>query len=253
MRGLKEKVFVLAGAGSGIGMTTAIRLAEEGATVAIGDIDGGAADALAARINADGGRAIGVQFDISDDASVKNLFDTTVAQLGGIDGALINAAEMRAIMSDGDALDVELAVFDRTIAVNLRGHLLCTRHALPALLERGGGSIVYTSSAAAFVGEPTRVAYGISKGGLNALMRHVASRWGRENIRANAVAPGFVPTEKTRDSLPPEFIEHVLAAARSPRMGETGDIAAMITLLLSEDGSWINGQAISVDGGSTLR
>jgi NAD(P)-dependent dehydrogenase (short-subunit alcohol dehydrogenase family) len=97
------------------------------------------------------------------------------------------------------------------------------------------------------------VSYGISKSGILALMRHVASRWGRDNIRANAIAPGFVLTERMRDSIPKEFLDHALAANRSTRHGQPDDIAAMVALLMSEDGAWINGQALSIDGGSTLR
>lgn len=253
MKGLHGKVVVVAGGGSGIGAATARRLAEEGASVVIGDIANAAAEAVAAQIRESGGNALGVAFDIGDDASVKNLIDTAVQTYGGLDGLHANAADLKVVFEDGDALEIALDTFDRTIAINLRGHLLCTRHALPELLKRGGGSIVYTSSAAAFVGESTRVAYGISKSGLNALMRHVASRWGREGIRANAVAPGLVPTEKTRDTLPEEFIQLALNSGRSPRLGEPGDIAALVTLLLSDDGGWINGQVISIDGGATLR
>jgi len=253
MRGLREKVIVVAGGGSGIGAATARRLAEEGASVVVGDIAADAAAAAAARISAQGGRALGVAFDIGDEDSVKNLMAAALETFGGIDGLHANAADLGVIFQDGDALDVSLDVFDRTIAVNLRGHLLCTRHAIPALLKRGGGAIVYTSSASAFIGEPSRVAYGISKSGLNALMRHVASRWGKEGIRANAVAPGLVPTEKTRDSIPRGFIESALRAGRSPRLGEPDDIAALVALLLSEDAAWINGQVISIDGGATLR
>jgi NAD(P)-dependent dehydrogenase (short-subunit alcohol dehydrogenase family) len=84
-------------------------------------------------------------------------------------------------------------------------------------------------------------------------MRHVASRWGKQNIRANAIAPGFVPTEKNLLTAPKAFLDEVLSASRSARHGEPADIAAMMTLLLSDDGSWINGQAISVDGGTLLR
>lgn len=250
MRGLRDKSIIIAGGGSGIGMATAERLAQEGARVVVGDIDGAAATAVAERI---GNGAVGVAFDIADDASVGNLVATAVREFGGLDGILVNAADMRVIFADTDAVDIALDVFDRTIAVNLRGHLLCTRHAIPELLKRGGGAIVYMSSAAAFVGEPMRVAYGMSKSGLNALMRHVASRWGRDNIRANSIAPGFVLTEKTRGTIPQEFLDMALAANRSPRHGEPMDIAAMATLLLSDDGGWINGQAISVDGGSTMR
>jgi NAD(P)-dependent dehydrogenase (short-subunit alcohol dehydrogenase family) len=253
MRGLANKVAVIAGGGSGIGAATALRLGAAGTAVVVGDLNGAAATAIAEQIVAAGGRAIGVPFDIADDASVKALVAAAVDHYVGLDYMHCNAADLGVIFQDTDALEVALEVFDRTIAVNLKGHLLCTRHAVPELLKRGGGAIVYSSSAAAFIGEPQRVAYGISKGGINALMRHVASRWGKQGIRANAVAPGLVLTEKTRDTVPAEFRQRALAGVRSPRLGEPDDIAAMVVMLMSADGEWINGQVVSIDGGATLR
>jgi NAD(P)-dependent dehydrogenase (short-subunit alcohol dehydrogenase family) len=252
MRGLKNKIAVVAGGGGGIGAATAIRLAEEGVSVVVGDLDGEAASTIAERITGNGGRAIGVYFDMSDDASVATLVKAAVDTYGGLDVMHANAADFSRIFQDTDVLTVPLEVFDRTLAVNLRGYVLCTRHALPELLKRRG-VLVYTTSAAAYIGEPERVSYGVSKSGINALMRHVASRWGKEGIRANAVAPGLVLTEKTRDTMPEEFKAYALSSTRSTRLGEPGDIAAMVTFLCSDDAAWINGQVISVDGGATLR
>jgi NAD(P)-dependent dehydrogenase (short-subunit alcohol dehydrogenase family) len=253
VRGLERKVFIVAGGGSGIGAATAQRLAEEGAAVAIGDLSRSHAEQTAAQITADGGKALGLEFDITSDASVRALVATTEAAYGGVDGIHVNAADLVAVNRDTDALDVPLEVFDRTLQVNLRGHLLCTRHVLPKLLERGGGSIVYTSSAAAFMGEPLRVAYAVSKSGLHALVRHVASQWGKRNVRANAVAPGLVMTDAMQRTLPEADRARVLGITRSPRLGEPRDIAAAVAFLCSRDGEWINGQVLSVDGGVTLR
>ncbi|MEO6892219.1 MAG: SDR family oxidoreductase [Ktedonobacteraceae bacterium] len=252
MRGLSNKIAVVAGGGGGIGAATAVRLAEEGAVVVVGDLDGEAAKAIAERIRGSGGRAIDVQFDMSDDTSVGTLVKAAVDTYGGLDLMHANAADFSQIYLDSDALNVPLEVFDRTIAVNLRGYLLCTRHALPELLKRRG-AIVYTTSAAAYIGEPERISYGVSKSGINALMRHVASRWGKEGLRSNAVAPGLVLTEKTRDTMPEEFKAYAMSVMRSTRLGEPADIASMVTFLFSDDGAWINGQVISVDGGATLR
>lgn len=178
-----------------------------------------------------------------------------VAEFGGLDLMHANVADLSAdvIMRDSDALAVDLEVFDRTIEVNLRGHLLGTRHSIPAMLARGGGVIVYTSSAAGHVGEPERPSYGISKSGINALMRHVSSRWGREGIRANCVAPGMVLTKTIRDNSDTAFQEFALSLGRSSRLGEPEDIAAAVAFLMSDDAGWITGQVISVDGGSTVR
>jgi NAD(P)-dependent dehydrogenase (short-subunit alcohol dehydrogenase family) len=253
MRGLKGKVAVIVGAATGIGKATAIRLSEEGVSLALGDINVAGVEAVARQVNEAGGKAIAMACDISDDASVRALVDAAVKAYGGLDFMHANAADLRVVLSDTNAVDVPLEVFDRTIAVNLRGHLLCTRHAIPEFQKRGGGAIVYTSSAAAYMGEPERVAYGVSKSGINALMRHVASRWGKEGIRANAIAPGLIITEGTRANMPEEIKQMALAISRSPRLGEPEDIAAMVAMLFSDDGEWINGQVVSVDGGVTVR
>lgn len=253
MRRLEGKVLIVAGGGSGIGAVVAQRLAQEGAAVVVGDLNAAAAEAVAASIVASGGRASGIGCDIADEAAANALVAAAVRDHGGLDGIHVNAADMQAIRSDGDALQLDLAVFDRTLAVNLRGHLLCTRAALPELLKRGGGAIVYTSSGAADMGEPTRLSYAVSKSGLHALMRHVASRWGKQGIRANAVAPGLVITEQLREHFPENLRQATLAITRSPRLGASEDIAAMVAMLMSADGEWINGQVIGVDGGAMFR
>ena len=253
MHRLSGKVLIVVGGASGIGAATAQRLAQEEATVLVADLDGAAADRVAAAIIQSGGCASGIACDISDEASVRALIEAAVQRFGGFDGIHVNAADMKTLLSDTDAVDVPLEVFDRTLSVNLRGHLLCTRYAIPELLKRGGGAIVYTSSGAAYAGEPTRVSYAVSKSGLHALMRHVASRWGKEGIRANAVAPGLVITEQLRAHFPQDLADAVLKDTRSPRLGKSEDIAAMVAMLMSDDGAWITGQVISVDGGSTLR
>jgi NAD(P)-dependent dehydrogenase (short-subunit alcohol dehydrogenase family) len=253
MRGLNGKVAVIAGGATGIGAATSVRLAEEGVRVVVGDIDIATTEALVAKITSAGGKAIAVKFDVSDDASVKNLVDIAVETYGGIDLMHANAADLSLCLTDTDAVDVSLDLWDRTMAVNLRGHLLCTRHAIPALLKRGGGAIVYTSSGAAYVGEPERVAYAVSKSGINALMRHVASRWGKEGIRANAIAPGLVMTDAALENMPKEAQDDILSRGRHVRLGRPSDIASTVALLMSDDGEWINGQVISVDGGITMR
>ena len=256
MKGLAGKICIVAGGATGIGQATAVRLAEEGAKVVVGDINLAAAKETVERTKAkakSGGTAHAIAFDMTDEASIAAMVKTAVTTYGGLDAIHINANDMRVIMQDGDALEVSLDVFDRTVAVGLRGHLLCTRHALPEILKRGGGAIVYTTSTAAFVGEPTRVSYGMVKAGLTALTRHVARRWGKEGVRANAVAPGLVITEQLKSTFPEEFRQYALSVTASQRLGESEDLAAMVALLMSDDGAWVTGQIISVDGGATMR
>jgi len=256
MRGLAGKVIVIAGAG-GIGTATAVRLAEEGAHVVVGDLYAEAAEAAAEqarqaaqkRGNETGGKAVGIVADIADEASVRELVQLAVKTHGGLDGMFANAANIAILPRDGDALTLSLEDFDASVAVNLRGHLICTKQALPEMLKRGGGSIVYTSSAAAYMGEEVRLAYAITKNGLHGLLRHVASRWGKQGIRANAVAPGLVLTPQLKQAMSPEILDAVMAITRSPRAGDGKDIAAMVTMLMSADGEWINGQIMGVNGG----
>jgi NAD(P)-dependent dehydrogenase (short-subunit alcohol dehydrogenase family) len=251
---LNNQAILVIGAATGIGAATAERLCAEGARVCVADLDFAGAQQVAKRLQDAGSTAFAAQVDIADEASVNAMMGEAVARLGGLDGCHVNAADMGAIFMDSDALEVDLAIFDRLIAVNLRGHLLCTRAALPHLLASERGAIVYTSSAASVAGEPERPSYAAAKAGVNALMRHVASKWGKRGLTANCVAPGFVMTPEmiAAGTVPPQFIEQCLAQVRSPRLGAVEDIAAMVAMLLSQDGRWINGQVLHVNGGTLL-
>lgn len=249
---LGNKVIVVAGAG-GIGGGVATALAEEGASVVVGDLSLAAAEESVAAITSAGGTAVATQLDGSDDASCKALIDLAVSRFGGLDGIHVNFADLRDGTTLHDVLDLDLDVFDATMRVNVRGFLLCTRHALPALRARGGGAIVYTASNAAYMGEAVRVAYAMSKGAILPLMRHVATRFGPEGIRANAIAPGVIMHPGLDAVLPEaakaEFAEGTLIK----KLGRPKDIAAVSALLMSDDGAFITGQVIAVDGGGFMR
>src|SRR5687768_307327 len=209
MKGLNGKRIVIAGGASGIGAGTAERLGAEGATVVIGDINVDAAQATAERITDAGGTALAVEFDLADEQSVRGLFDTAVDRLGGVDGLYNVGADVSAdvLGRDGDLLDMDPAVWRRTLEVNLIGYALTCRAVLPLLLDQGGGAIVNTSSAAAHVGDHRRAAYQTSKAGINALTRHVASRWGKQGIRCNCLSPGVVMTASAEKmALTPEAL-----------------------------------------------
>ncbi|HEX4432637.1 MAG TPA: SDR family oxidoreductase [Frankiaceae bacterium] len=255
MRGLGGRVVLVAGGAGGIGTATSKRLGEEGASVLVADLNADGAAAVAEDIRAAGGAAHSTAIDLRSEESVAAAVALAVEQFGGLDVLHANAADLspETIGQDSDAEAIPLEVFDRTIAVNLRGHLLCARQAIPRLLERGGGALVFTSSAAAFAGEPERPAYAMAKSGLGGLVRHIASRWGKQGIRANAVAPGLVLTDTIRESLDPAFRDMALGVTRSARLGTPDDIAAMVAFLASDDSSWITGQVFSVDGGAMLR
>ena len=141
-------------------------------------------------------------------------------------------SDMSILPGDTDVVDIDLAVWERTMTVTLRGYLLTLKNMIPHILARGGGAIVNMSSAAAFQGEPVRPAYSAAKAGVGALTRHVATRWGREGIRCNAVAPGLTATQAIRSA--PQFPELQAAALkhmRSTRVGDPDDIAAMVAFL----------------------
>jgi NAD(P)-dependent dehydrogenase (short-subunit alcohol dehydrogenase family) len=254
MRGLAGKVAVVVGGAGGIGTATCTRLAEEGCAVAVGDLDGAAADDVSQRIKANGGHALGLEADIGDEEQVRSLIDKTVATFGGVDILHANAAAMSAdtIGRDSDVVEMPLESFDGSIRAGARGHLLCARHAIPRLLERGGGALVFTSSGSAFAGEPQRPAYAMSKSAINALVRHIASRWGKEGIRANAVAPGLVRTERNFQILEDEnTLGAIMSTIRSPRVGKPDDIAAMVDFLMGDGGRSITGAVMTVDAGNT--
>ena len=223
---LKNKKIIVVGSATGIGAATVRRLTAEGASVCAADINEEGAKAIADDVVANGGNAFHMGLDIADESSVNAAIGSAVEKLGGLTGAHINAADLRVIMDDSDAIE-ELAVFDRTLAVNLRGHLLCTRAVLRPLLSSKEGAVVYTSSGAADSGEPVRPAYAVSKGGLNSLMRHVASRWGRDGLTANCVAPGFTITPEMESSghLTDELRNYMSTRTPSVRLGRPEDLA----------------------------
>ena len=267
MRGLEDKIIVVAAGGTGatdgtshgasIGGATARRLAAEGAKVVVGDLSEPAAVRTVELIEEAGGIAVAHQFDAGEDATIKALMDRAISEYGGIDGVHYNAMDMSAptLGVDGqhDLLTLPLEAWQRTIDVGLTGFLLAARYSIPVMLERGGGAIVCTVSGAVYAGEPVRVAYATTKTGMTAVVRHIASKWGRQGIRANAVAPGMVPGEEMLAGLPEEGKERMLRMARSDRHGRADDIASMVAFLLSDDGAWVTAQSISVDGGNTMR
>jgi NAD(P)-dependent dehydrogenase (short-subunit alcohol dehydrogenase family) len=250
MQRLDGKVILVAG-GGGIGDELARRYASEGAHVVLGDIASDRAEAAAEDIRRVGGEATATHLDGADEQSIAAAVALACEKYGGLDGLHANFASFSALQHDTDVLDVSLEVFDETIRVDLRGYFLCTRLALPAILARGGGAILYTSSGGAYVGFPRRVAYGMSKSGVHSLMRHVSGRYGAQGVRANCIAPGIIMHDRWPEwssQTPAENIGHIKS-----RFGRPDDIASISTLLMSEEGSFITAQVISVDGGLTMR
>jgi NAD(P)-dependent dehydrogenase (short-subunit alcohol dehydrogenase family) len=251
---LSDKVIIVAAGAAGIGAATATRLAAEGAKVVIGDINSAGAEATAERLRGAGHDAQAVSFDATDDGSVKALIETTVERHGRLDGLHYNAADLsdQNFGRDTDAVDVPFDVWDHTLDVCLTGCLRAFRHAIPHLVDRGGGSLVATSSINSANGDVQKVAYGVAKAGINALVRHAARRWGKDGVRANAVAPALTLTEVVLAEEREGWQEHVLSGMALPRLGEPHDIAALVTFLLSDDAAWITGQTYNINGGLML-
>jgi NAD(P)-dependent dehydrogenase (short-subunit alcohol dehydrogenase family) len=259
MRGLDAKVVVVCAAGTGasrlgasIGSVTARRLAAEGAKVVVGDIDVDAARRTVELVEADGGTALAQEYDAGSDEETRVLMQRAVDAYGALHGVHFNATDPDATHLDGDydVTDVPIELWHRVVDVGLLGFLLAARHAIPHLLDQGGGAVVGTSSGAAYVGQETRVSYACAKAGMGAVARHIASRFGPRGIRANTVSPGFVPSAAMlADERLKQFDTHV----RSHRSGRPDDIAAMVAFLMSDEGEWVQGQCIGVDGGDVMR
>ena len=251
MRGLNEKVGIVAGGGRGIGAATARRLAEEGAHVVIGDLMGDWAREVADDILSKGGKAIGVDLDGTNADSQSAIVAAAVETFGGLDFYHSNLAG--GTEGDIDALNCPVEVLDKSFAINTKSHFLATQAALPKLIERGGGAMIYTSSGAASGAAAWQVAYPMTKNAIHALARHVASKWGKQGIRANVICPGLVLTEAVKQHLTDEYVERGLKGVPHTRLGQPEDIAAAVTFLASEDGAWVNGQVWHVNGGTLKR
>jgi len=248
---LEGKVVLLSGGASDIGRATALRLGAEGASVVVGDTGADLAEAVAHEVVSAGGRALGLHCDVRSEESVAAFADRAVAEFGGIDAIDHNAAWSHPRL-DTDAVGVDLGVWQRAIETTTRGALLLARQAIPVMAARGGGSIVTISSGTSMIGESTRVAYGVSKAALNQLTRHLAVRYGREGIRANAIAPGFILTATAAANVPVDVQRRLAEVNPTRRLGTPDDIANVVVFLCSEASAYVNGQVLHVDGGHQI-
>jgi NAD(P)-dependent dehydrogenase (short-subunit alcohol dehydrogenase family) len=255
MHGLDGKAFIVAGGATGIGAGTAERLASEGASVTIGDINITGAKATAERITRSGGRAIAVEFDLADEKSVQQLVDRTIAEFGAVHGLHNVGADLSEhnLGRDTTVLDTDFDVWHRTFDVNLLGYVRTIRAVLPHLLAEGAGGIVNTSSGGSLGTDPMHVAYNATKAAVNQLTRHVANNWGASGIRCNGVMPGLVMGETQERQNDQQMQQMFVKAARTTRLGRPADLAAITAFLLSDDAEWINGQVWYIGGAAHMR
>jgi NAD(P)-dependent dehydrogenase (short-subunit alcohol dehydrogenase family) len=255
MRGLNGKRIVVAGGSTGIGAAVAVRLAEEGAKVIVGSTNMERLSATVGKITAVGGVAKAVQFDFADAESCQNLIEACVKTYGGVDGlANVGADLSHPSVSEGkDLLNSPEEHWLRQFDCNFMGYTRTVRAVLPHLLSQKNGSIVNTSSNSAHMGEKVRPAYAAAKASIHAMTRHVARRWGVDNVRCNAVSPGLVLVEKMKANVPPEMLKKMASGIPLGRGGEPSELAATYAFLLSDDAAWITGQVFSVNGGMLFR
>ncbi|MEU7812867.1 SDR family NAD(P)-dependent oxidoreductase [Pseudonocardia sp. NPDC049154] len=243
-------VAVVTGAGGGIGSRTAEMLAGRGARVVVADISVDAGERVSDVIRAAGGTARYAQFDAREPASFEALFADTVAKWGRLDIVHNNAAGTHLYAGDTAAAEIEPDHWDRILELNLRGVMLGCKYAVPHLIAGGGGSIVNMSSTRAVGGALDLAAYGASKAGVEALTRYVATAYGKQGVRCNAIRPGLIQTAQSAalhadgDGLA-KLLRHVLL----PYAGAPDDIAELVCFLGSPAARYITAQTITVDGG----
>ena len=236
------KTAVVTGAASGIGEASAIRLAKEGATVVVADVDKQKGTETVDQIEATGSVGEFIKTDVSDEGSVEELVNEVVERHGSLDIAHNNAG-IRGKMATVDTMSED--TWDQVLDINLKGIRNCLKHEIQVMKENGGGAIVNTASETGLVGAPGISSYVASKHGVIGLTRSAALENARANIRVNAVCPGPIETGMTDE----EIQEQVLNDIPMQRMGEPEEIASSVSWLLSEDASFVTGHPLVVDGG----
>jgi NAD(P)-dependent dehydrogenase (short-subunit alcohol dehydrogenase family) len=248
---LTNKVAVVTGGAGGIGEVYAEALCGVGASVVIADINLEAAQLTADVLKNKGFRAIAVHLDVTSAESAAQMASATIAEFGGIDILINNAAVMTDLPPYGLS-NMPVPDWDRVLNVNLRGPLLCTQAVIESMTARGGGRIVNGLSAGAFM--PGGI-YGVSKYALHGLTCNLAAELGSRGINVNGIAPGLVDNESAYVSLPKDSPVRDFFGAQIPgkTSGPPADLVGTMLLLCSPAGDWINGQTISVDGGWVMR
>jgi NAD(P)-dependent dehydrogenase (short-subunit alcohol dehydrogenase family) len=249
---VEGKVALITGAnlgdgGPNIGGITAQVLAREGACVAVADRPGRGAQRLAETIVAAGGRALALDVDLLDEEQIVAMVAATVAAFGGLDIIHNNAGVSPE--ADADVATMSTDVWDLVMGVDVRGAMLVTKHGVPHLLERGGGSIINTASITAVAGDVIHTAYGVAKAALCSLAQHVAVQYGRQGVRCNAICPGLTMTPAAHRDLPAALVDAMARLSPTPALSEPIDQANIVLFLASDEAAMVNGQILLTDGG----
>ena len=245
---LEGRIALVTGSGQGIGRATAQRLAKAGADIVINyRSNTSAAEETKASIDAMGRRCISIQADVSQEEDVSQLFMQAQQELGPVTILVNNAGTTR----DKLILQMSLADFEHVINANLRSAFLCTKAALRSMMRARWGRIVNVASVAGLLGNAGQANYSASKAGIIALTISTAREMASRNITANAIAPGFIPTELT-SNLTEQQLKLMLEATPLKRFGTTEEVAAAIGFLCTPEAGYITGQILCVDGGMAM-
>ena len=249
---LKGKVAVVTGAGAGMGQAVALRFAREGARVVVAEVNTVSGKSAVEAIQRAQGESIFVHADVSEEKEVQLMIAATLKQYGRVD-ILYNNAAVELHGQDARAHELSAEIWDRTHATNLRSVWLCSKYAIPPMLDQRGGSIIHVASPTGLYGcAPGYTAYSASKGGVVALTRVMAADYARDNIRVNAIVPGTTDTPMIARLLEDEGIRaRLLALAPLGRLGQPDDVSSLAVFLSSDESAYCTGGIYMADGGLT--
>jgi NAD(P)-dependent dehydrogenase (short-subunit alcohol dehydrogenase family) len=248
----ENKVALVTGAGSGMGLTTAQMFAAEGAAVVLVDINEAPIRKAAEQLVAAGHKAIAIRCDVTDEAQVKGMVAQTVSAFGRLDAAFNNAGVQSLAAETADATSEE---FDRVNAINLRSVWLCMKYELLQMRQQGSGAIVNNSSIGGLIGIPGRAIYHATKHGVIGLTKSAALEYASRGIRINAVCPGAIETPMVAEMVAkePETMKDITKEQPIGRLGRPEEIGSAVLWLCSDGASFVIGHALAVDGGYTAR